>query len=420
MCREVWSAVLLPTRLEASISAQMTVAAATGAVPDILVSLFVVLAAAKLGDELFKRLGQPTLVGEILAGVVIGPSVLGLVEPDLALEVFAELGVVFLLFWVGLETKLSDMRAVGAGAARVGVLGVVVPFACGYGAASLLGESSETSVFVGAALVATSVGITSAVLIELGALATRAARTILGAAVIDDILAMVLLAVAVGVAEQGGVDVVAIAWVIGIAVAFVAFVALGGTRIVARWPDVFHAPRFSESPLLPAVIACLGLAAFAAQIGLAAIIGAFLAGMVVAETKDRHDFEQEIAPLYAFFPPFFFAFIGLEVDLAAFADLETDAALVGLTALAFATKFGAGWLAARPMGRADAVVVGLGMVPRGEVGIIVAGIGATTGVITDDLFAVIVGMSIATTLLVPPLLRRALTRGEARAQGTGG
>jgi len=390
----------------------MILAAATG-VSDVLVALFVVLLAAKVGDELFKRLGQPTLVGEILAGVVIGPSVLGLVEPDLVLRVFSELGVVFLLFWVGLETRLSDMRAVGGTAVRVGVIGVVVPFAGGYAAATLLGESTETSVFVGAALVATSVGITSAVLIQLDALRTRAARTILGAAVVDDILAMVLLAVAVGMAEQGGVDLSSIAAVIAIAAAFVVFVTLGGTRIVARWPDVFHAPAFSQSPLLPAVILCLGLAAVAAQIGLAAIIGAFLAGMIVAETKDRHDFQAEIAPLYAFFPPFFFVFIGLEIDLAAFAELDTLATLAGLTALAFVTKFAAAWFAARPMGRHDALVVGLGMVPRGEVGIIVAGIGATSGVIADDLFAVIVGMSIATTLLIPPLLRRALARTRA-------
>jgi len=385
------------------------IAAATGAA-DVLVALFVVLLAAKLGDELFKRLGQPALVGEILAGVVIGPSLLGLVEPGETLEVFAELGVVFLLFWVGLETRLSDMRDVGLTALRVGALGVVVPFAAGYGAGLVLGESGATSVFLGAALVATSVGITSAVLIELGALATTAARTILGAAVIDDILAMVLVAVAVGVADQGGVDVTSIGVVIGLALGFVVFVALGGTRLVARWPDVFHAPKFSESPLLPAVILCLGLAAFSAQIGLAAIIGAFLAGMVVAETKDRHDFEEEIAPLYAFFPPFFFVFIGLEVELDAFTDAGTLGLLLAITVLAFATKFGAAWLAARSMGTRDAVVVGLGMVPRGEVGIIVAGIGATAGVVEPDLFAVIVGMSIATTLLIPPLLRRALAR----------
>jgi Kef-type K+ transport system membrane component KefB len=163
------------------------------------------------------------------------------------------------------------------------------------------------------------------------------------------------------------------------------------------------------------VILCLGLAAFAAQIGLAAIIGAFLAGMVVAETKDRHDFEEEVAPLYAFFPPFFFVFIGLEVQLDAFTDAGTVALLLGLTALAFVTKFGAAWIAARPMGRDDALVIGLGMVPRGEVGIIVAGIGATAGVVEPDLFAVIVGMSIATTLIIPPLLRRALARAATPA-----
>ncbi len=389
-------------------------AAATGAA-DALVDLFVVLLAAKVGDELFKRLRQPALVGEILAGVVIGQSLLGLVEPTETLEIFAELGVVFLLFWVGLETRLSDMKAVGGIASRVGVVGVVVPFVAGFGAGSVLGESAETSVFIGAALVATSVGITSAVLIELKAIGTTAARTVLGAAVIDDILAMVLLAVAVGVAQNGGVDVGSIAVVIGLALAFVAFVALGGTRVVARWPDVFHAPRFSESPLLPAVILCLGLAAFAAQIGLAAIIGAFLAGMVCAEMKDRHDFEEEVAPLYAFFPPFFFVFIGLEVDLGAFGDVEVLLALLGITVLAAVTKFVPAWLAARGRGPRDAVVVGLGMVPRGEVGIIVAGIGATAGVVEDDLFAVIVGMSILTTLVVPPLLRRALQRGEAPA-----
>jgi Kef-type K+ transport system membrane component KefB len=391
----------------------VTVLAAATGVADILVALFVVLLAAKLGDELFKRLGQPALVGEILAGVVIGPSALGLVEPDETLEVFAELGVVFLLFWVGLETRLSDMRDVGPVAARVGALGVLVPFAAGYGAGLALGESGATSVFLGAALVATSVGITSAVLIELEALASTAARTILGAAVIDDILAMVLLAVAVGVADQGGVDLTSIGVVIALALGFVVFVAIGGTRLVARWPDVFHAPRFSESPLLPAVILCLGLAAFAAQIGLAAIIGAFLAGMVVAETKDRHDFEEEVAPLYAFFPPFFFVFIGLEVDLGAFADAGTLGLLLAITVLAFATKFLSAWLAARSMGARDALVVALGMVPRGEVGIIVAGIGATAGVIEPDLFAVIVGMSIATTLVIPPLLRRALERQPA-------
>jgi Kef-type K+ transport system membrane component KefB len=380
--------------------------AASAGVADVLTDLFIVLLAAKLGDELFRRLRQPTLVGEILAGLLVGPAVFGLVEPSEVLEVFAELGVVFLLFWVGLETKLSDLRDVGSTALSVGLLGVAIPFAGGVALGAALGESTATSLFIGAALTATSVGITSAVLIELGVLERRTSRTILGAAIVDDILALLLVAVAAGVAADGGVDVGAIAVTAGMAVAFVGFIALGGTKLLAKRPALLHAPRFSESPLLPAVIICLGLAAFASQIGLAAIIGAFLAGMVVAETRDQSPIEQEIEPLYAFFPPFFFAFIGLEMSLAAFGELDALLLLGAVTALAIVTKFAGAYLGALRMGRRDATFVGVGMVPRGEVGIIVAGIGNATGTIDGELFAIIVAMSVLTTLLVPPMLRR--------------
>jgi len=383
-------------------------AAAEGHIAAVLLDLFVILLAAKLGDELFKRLGQPAIVGEILAGVLIGPSVLGWVAPDEVFQVFAELGVVFLLFWVGLETRLSDMRAVGRSAALVGGLGVVFPFAGGIALGVALGDGSAEAVFLGVALTATSVGITSAALIELGVLRSPAARTILGAAVIDDVLALVLLAVATGLADGGGLDVGDLALVLGIAVAFVGFFALVGTRVTQRWPRLLHMPRFSESPLLPAVLVCLGMAALAAEVGLAAIIGAFLAGMIVAETREQHPIEREVEPLYAFFPPFFFVFIGAELDLGSLADGGALALLAGLTALAIATKYAGAWLGARELRRRERRVVALGMIPRGEVGIIVAGIGASAGVIGDERFAVIVAMSIATTLIAPPLLRRAL------------
>ena len=390
-------------------------AAATD-VAGVLTDLFVVLLAAKIGDELFKRLGQPGIVGEILAGVLVGPSVIGVVEPGEVLEVFSELGVVFLLFWVGLETRLSEMREVGRTALSVGVLGFAFPLVAGVALGFAIGEDASTSVFIGAALVATSVGITSAVLIQLDLLKARASRTILGAAVIDDVLALMLLSIAVGLAAEGGVDLGALALVLLLSVAFVAFFALGGTRLLQRRPGLLHEPRFSESPLLPAVLICLGLAAFAAQIGLAAIIGAFLAGMIVAETRDQHPIEEEVAPLYAFFPPFFFAFIGTEVDLAALASGGTLLLLAGVTVLAIVTKYAGARLGARSMGPDDATLVATGMVPRGEVGIIVAGIGSSTGAIDDELFAVIVGMSILTTLLVPPVLRRLAQRGRASAE----
>jgi Kef-type K+ transport system membrane component KefB len=383
----------------------------------VLTDLFVVLLAAKLGDELFKRLGQPGLIGEILAGVLIGPSLLGLVEPGEVLRVFSELGVVFLLFWVGLETRLSEMREVGRSALLVGALGVLLPFAGGLAFAFAIGEESATAVFVGVALVATSVGITSAVLVQLGAVGGVAGRTIVGAAVIDDILAMLLLAVAVGLGQEGGIDVGSLLTTLAMALAFVLFFALGGTRLLSRRPRLLHAPRFSESPLLPAIILCLGLAAFAAHIGLAAIIGAFLAGMMVAETKDHGPIEEEVAPLYAFFPPFFFAFIGTQLALGAFAELDTLLLLLAITVVAVVTKYAGARIGARNLRAHDAKVVAIGMVPRGEVGIIVAGIGATAGVLDDRLFAVIVGMSVLTTLIIPPVLRRALAAGAGPLRG---
>ena len=368
----------------------------------VLTDLFLVLVAAKLGDEVFKRIGQPAIVGEILGGVLVGPSVLGLVEVSEVLRVFSELGVVFLLFWVGLETRLSEMRAVGRIALAVGSAGVVLPFLAGIGFGLALGESTDTSVFLGAALAATSAGITSATFLDLGIARSRAARTVLGAAVVDDILALILLSVAVGMAADGGVDAGKIAPRLGVAVAFVAFVALGGTRLLQRRPQLLEAPRFADSPLLPAVILCLGLAAFAAEIGLAALIGAFLAGMIVAETKDHNSIEEEVRPLYAFFPPFFFAFIGIELDLDSLFSGHALMLLAAITVLA-AVDQARPRLARRARARAarKRAIVGVGMVPRGEVGIVVASIGAAEGVVDAELFGVVVGMSVLTTLVAP-------------------
>jgi Kef-type K+ transport system membrane component KefB len=326
------------------------------------------------------------------------------------LEVFAELGVIFLLFWVGLETRVSEMREVGKTALSVGISGVVLPFGAGIGLGLALGESTATAVFLGAALAATSVGITSAALIQLEMLRTRAARTILGAAIVDDILALILVAVATGIASESGLAVTEVLVVAGLAVAFVAFFALGGTRLIARRPQILQEPRFSESPLLPAVILCLGIAALAAQIGLAAIIGAFLAGLMVAETKEQHPIEDEVAPLYAFFPPFFFAFVGIELDLGALLEPGALGLFLLVTATAVASKWAGARIGARGLEHREAQIVAVGMVPRGEVGIIVVTIGATVGAVGDELFAVVVAMSIATTIAVPPVLRRLRSR----------
>jgi Kef-type K+ transport system membrane component KefB len=232
---------------------------------------------------------------------------------------------------------------------------------------------------------------------------------------------MIVVAIAVGlVAEDGGGGLIGVLATAGLAIAFVAFFALGGTQLMRRRPAILRAPRFSESPLLPAVLLCLGVAALAAEIGLAAIIGAFLAGMMVAETSDRHAVEEEIAPLYAFFTPYFFVFVGLQLDLDALLSGEALVLVTVTTVVAIVTKLAGAWIGARSLGSAEARLVAVGMVPRGEVGIIVAGIARSQDAIGDQAFAVIVAMSVLTTLLVPPVLRVLVRRSHAATPSTAG
>jgi Kef-type K+ transport system membrane component KefB len=381
---------------------------------EILIQLFAILVAAKVGNEIFRRLGQPTVVGEILGGVIAGPAVLGVYEVNAETTLFAEIGVVLLLFQVGLETRLHDLLRVGRTALAVGVLGVILPFAGGFAAAELAGGDLSLAIFLAAALTATSVGITSNVLRDLGALTTTGGRIILGAAVIDDVLAIMILSVATGVAA-GSFEVSNILSLLVVALLFIGVVVIGGTRILARRRSLLTDPEFAETPFLPGMIIMLGLAALASLIGLAAIIGAFLAGMVVGESSERHALEAEVAPVAAFFTPFFFGFIGAQVDLAGLANLEAILLLAGITALAVASKFIGAFIGAFGQGRWRAAMVGWGMVPRGEVGIVVAGLGLSAGAIDSEIYSVVVGMAIITTLVVPPLLPWLVRRAEADA-----
>ena len=378
---------------------------------EVLFQLFVLLAATKVGDEIFKRLGQPAMVGEILAGVIVGPALLGWYAITPETELFAQIGAVLLLFEVGVHTRVGDLVRVGGTAFLVAILGVLLPFVGGLAVATALGLPLVGRVFLAAALTATSVGITSRALDHAGALGTVSGRVVLGAAVIDDVLAMLIVAVAVGMAS-GGVDAVEILITLGLAAAFILIVLVAGTGILSRRPSLLTAPRFAETPLLPGMIVMLGLAALSAAIGLAAIIGAFLAGMVVGESSEREALEKETAPIAAFFTPFFFGFVGAQVDLAVFGSAQTIGLLVGITALAVVAKFGGSFLGALPAGRRRAMVIGWAMVPRGEVEIIVAGLALAAGAFGDDLYLVVVGMVVITSLLVPPFLPRLVRRAE--------
>ena len=377
----------------------------------ILIQLFAVLVAAKVGNEIFRRLHQPTVVGEILGGLVVGPAVLNVYQVNAETQLFAEIGVVLLLFQVGLETRLHELLRVGTTALAVGVLGVLLPFGAGFLAAELAGGDLALAVFLAAALTATSVGITSNVLRDLGALRTPSGRIILGAAVIDDVLAIMILSVATGVAA-GGIEATRVISLLVTAALFIGVVVIGGTRILARRRSILTDPEFAETPLLPGMIVMLGLAALSSLIGLAAIIGAFLAGMVVGESSERHALEAEVAPVAAFFTPFFFGFIGAQVDLAGLANVEAVVLLLGITALAVASKFVGAFVGALRHGAARATLIGWGMIPRGEVGIVVAGLGLSYGAIESEMYSVVVGMAIITTLIVPPLLPTLVRRAE--------
>lgn len=405
---------------------------------EILLQVFIIFVAAKLAGELASRLGAPPIIGELLAGIMIGPHVLGLVgRPGPALiglahdalaaqevlnttlDVLAELGVIILLFAVGLETRVADVLRVGGRAAAVAIGGVVLPLALGYGLGIAVGETVLPSLFVGTALVATSIGITARVLGDLGQLRTRAARIILGAAVIDDVLGMIILAVVVGLAGGGSLSAISISAIAVEAVAFTVFVGLVGTRVIRQYSTHLGALHLRNAPFVVALGICLGLATLAGFIGLAAIIGAFLAGMVFAEAREREELERQTRPLYDFLVPFFFVVTGTHVDPALFLDPSIAGFAGALTVLAIAGKLIGCGIGAAGLGRRTTAVIGVGMVPRGEVGLIVAGLGQSAGAISETVFSVVVIMSVVTTLIVPPVLGLLLSRpgGEAEALG---
>lgn len=371
----------------------------------VLLALFIMIAAAKIMAEIFERLRQPAVVGEILAGVIIGPSVLGLVKPGEIISIIAEIGVIFLLFMVGLETKPNAILRVGQKAFLVGTLGVVLPFFAGYLIAIWWDGNFVEAMFVGAALVATSVGITARVLGSLGLLDRQTSRIILGAAVIDDILGLIVLSM-VSALSTGAINYYELAKTAILAVAFTAFVATLGSRAVKRLAPRVATLRMNKPFFNIGLILCLGLSVAGIYVGVAAIIGAFLAGMALAEpTEDNDRMHRLTAGVTEFLVPFFLVNIGMQLDLNVFREANVVILALIVTILAVATKFVGCGLGAWGLSRREMAQVGVGMIPRGEVGIVVAQIGLGLGVIGPHFFASVLFMAVATTLIAPPLIK---------------
>jgi Kef-type K+ transport system membrane component KefB len=405
--------------------------------PTVLLGVAIIWIIAKVCGELFERFGQPAVLGELCGGILLGNLVifgLTFAEPLKTNEVIAalaELGVIILLFEVGLESNLGEMLEVGWSSLFVAAIGVIAPFFLGWWVAAYFvpDENRLAHIFIGATLCATSVGITARVLKDMRKLGTREARIVLGAAVIDDVLGLLILAVVAGAisasATGTAVSLTGIVWIAGKAILFLV-AALGiGHYVVPRL--LVGIGRFRSRGVLLAVSLafCFLLAWLAGKVGLAAIVGAFAAGLLLDEVHferagkhDKHDLEQLIVPVSSLLAPIFFVLMGLKVDLRAFGriDLLGFATVLTLAAIIGKQLCSLG-VAERGLNR---IAIGFGMIPRGEVGLIFAGIGASllvpnalgveTPVIGPNLFSVIVIMVIVTTLITPPALKWAMAR----------
>ena len=375
---------------------------------ELLLGLLMVWFSAKLAGEAMTRFGQTAVLGELLAGVIIGPGVLGLVHESEALHALAELGVLVLLFEVGLESDLDDLTRAGPQASLVALAGVIAPFGAGFALMAALGHPMLVAVFVGATLTATSVGVTARVLADLGRLQDTAAKVVLGAAVVDDILALLVLAVVTGIAQTGGISGGSLVMLALTAVAFVALAILVGIRLAPRVLDVVERMRARGTTIVSSVVFAVTLAVLADFAGLAPIIGAFAAGLVLATTKQREVIEHRLKPIADLLVPIFFVTVGMKVQPGILNPFTAAGpGLFGLvlllTAVAVATKLAAGLAVYRRGVRRWPV--GVGMVPRGEVGLIFAGAGLVAGVIEEGLYSVLVAAVMLTTLVAPPWLK---------------
>jgi len=378
-------------------------------VPQFLGLLVVILGTAKLFGAAAKWIGQPSVLGELMAGVVLGMSVPGLVDPkNEVLHLLAELGVVILLFEIGLETDLQKLLQVGGASATVAFVGVALPFGLGYVICWMLGLGNLVAIVAGASLTATSVGITARVLSDLNRLNEPESQIILGAAVIDDVIGLVILAVVVGLTHGQEVTVLGVAKTTGIAFGFLAGTLLVGRFIVpplVRWASRVDLPG---TPTILAIMLAFGLAWLASVAGSAMIIGAFAAGLLLRGTQHAHEIERGVAHLGHFFVPIFFVTVGAAVDVRVLNPADPanqQTLLVGglLIVAAVVGKFFAGYAAFWIKGNKK--VIGVGMIPRGEVGLIFAQMGLASGVFDPGLFSAVTLMVMVTTFMAPPLLK---------------
>jgi Kef-type K+ transport system membrane component KefB len=371
---------------------------------DAIFQVFVIFLAATIASELVRPLRQPAIVAEIAAGAILGPHALGWIHIDQATSILASLGIVILMFAVGLELRVSDVRTVGVAAFGASIAGVVVTSSVAFGVLAAFGQPPSAGLRAGVALSATSAGIGARMLADLKRVRSRAGRVVLGAAVVDDVV--VLLALSLVLTQgtsQSRASIVASAVS---AIAFVALVASIGPWLARRHGRLLGSPLLRQPPSVFALAMCLGLAALSERVGLAALVGAFLAGMTFAETRDEIQLESAMQPLYEFLVPFFFVISGARVDLGALQDAGVGLPIALIMTTILAKLAGAG-LGAFGLSRRERFFVGAAMIPRGEVTLAAAATALASGAITRSLYATLVSTVFVTTIVAPLVLRPA-------------
>jgi Kef-type K+ transport system membrane component KefB len=378
---------------------------------DVIVDVFVIFAAAKAAGEIFVRLRQPAIVGELLVGVVLGPHVLGVVHVGAATDALGQLGIVILLFTAGLETRRSDLLAVGASALLASLAGMVVTAGAALVIVWAFGYPVPMAAIVAVALAPSSVGIAARVFGDLGVTTTRAARVVLGGAVVDDVVALALLPLVLGLGSERSVASVLVG--LAGAVGFLVLVTAAGPRLARRHSGVLARPRIRRSPFVVALAICLGLAALAEQVGLAALVGAFLAGMVLAETRDQYDLERRMEPLFDFLVPFFFVTSAARLDPSALSEAGLVFLVLTVVGTILGKQVGCG-VGAVGLSLHERLIVGAGMVPRAEVTLAIATAALEAGDIGRSLFSATLAAVLVTSLLAPALLKFLIPMRERR------
>lgn len=380
---------------------------------ELLWQLAIIIVATKIAGSITVKLGQPSVLGEIIVGIIIGPAVLGIIHSNELLKTFSELGVIFLMFFAGVETNIKDLTKNIKPALTVAVMGVILPFIGGYIVGTQFGMDTIHAVFLGVVLTATSVSISVQTFRELNYMNTRESVTVLGAAIADDIIGLIILAVMLSVAVGGDIS---ISMVLVKQVIFFAVILLANWLVLPKLIQLTHKPKLNDLLIVLGIITCLIYSYFAEFMGISNIIGAFFAGLAFAQPKASIILEEKVLPTVSvLFIPVFFVSIGLEVSFVGF--LDHIWLIVILTFVAILTKIIGAAIGARLTGFVgiSTVIIGIAMVSRGEVALITSKIGYENGLFTEEYFTPIIIAIVATTLVTPPLLKSFISRSKKKA-----